>query len=144
MACESAGVDPNNQFRETTKMVEVGSGAQIQQKDYFLSRYACYLIAMNGDTSKLEIGTAQTYFAVQTRKQEIFDQLTTEERRIQLRERVRNANRKLNSTAKAAGVQKFGIFHDAGYRGLYGMGLTGIKQRKKIPPKEDFKVNPAS
>jgi len=138
MACESAGVDPNNHFRETTKVIAMGKGAQFEQRDFFLSRYACYLVAMNGETTKPEIGTAQTYFAVQTRRQEVFDALTEEERRIQLRERVKDANRKLNSAAKGAGVQRYAIFHDAGYRGLYGLGLAGIKRRKGIPVKEDL------
>lgn len=81
-------------------MVEIGSGAQRERGDYFLTRYGCYLVAMNGDTSKPEVGIAQTYFAVQARKQEVQDQLTETERRIQLRHRVKNANRSLTSTAK--------------------------------------------
>ena len=138
MACESAGVDPNNQFRETTKVIAMGKGAQFEQKDFFLSRYACYLVAMNGEPTKPEIGMAQTYFAVQTRRQEVLDTLTEEERRIQLRQRVKDANRKLNSAAKGAGVQRYAIFHDAGYRGLYGLGLASIKRRKGISKKEDL------
>lgn len=137
-ACESSGINPDNHFLQTGKMVEIGSGAQRPRGDYFLTRYACYLIAMNGDTSKPEVGIAQTYFAVQARKQEIQEQLTDTERRIQLRERVKHANRSLTSTAKKAGVQHYALFHDAGYQGLYEMGLTHIKAKKGISPKENL------
>lgn len=138
MACESTGIEPTNHFRDTTKLVRIGSDARRSIKDFFLTRYACYLIAMNGDSRKPEIATAQTYFAVQTRRQEIQDKLGADERRIQLRERVKNANRSLTSTAKKVGVQRYALFHDAGYRGLYEMGLTDIKRHKKIPHKEDL------
>ncbi|MBI4823662.1 MAG: DNA damage-inducible protein D [Nitrospirae bacterium] len=138
MACESTGIDPNDHFLDTMKMVLIGSGAQRKKGDYFLTRYACYLIAMNGDSSKPEIGIAQTYFAIQTRRQEKYDKLTADERRLQLRERVKNANLSLTSTAQNAGVQKYALFHSAGYRGLYEMGLAEIKQKKNIPSKEDL------
>lgn len=138
MACQTSGIDPGNHFLQTGKMVSAGSGTRVERKDYFLTRYACYLIAMSGDTTKPEIATAQTYFAVQARRQEIQDQLTAEERRLQLRERVKQANRSLASTAKQAGVQRYPIFQDAGYRGLYEMGLSDIKRRKGIPKNEDL------
>lgn len=138
MACESAGVDPNNQFREVTNMVEAGSGTMVSKKDYYLSRYACYLMAMNGDSRKPEIGIAQTYFAVQTRKQEFQQQIAEEERRILLRDRIKDANRSLISVAKEAGVQKYALFHDYGYRGLYEMGLSDIKRFKGIPDNENL------
>lgn len=137
-ACESAGDDPFNHFREITKMIEAGKGAQLPTKDFFLSRYACYLIAMNGDPRKPEVGTAQVYFAVQTRRQEIQDQLTADDRRLQLRDRVRKANKSLMSAAKQAGVQGFAIFQAAGYEGLYEMGLVEIKKRKSIRKNEDL------
>jgi DNA-damage-inducible protein D len=136
MACESAGVDADDQFHEVTKGIPAGKGAEVQRTDMFLSRYACYLIAMNGDPRKPEVGLAQTYFAVQTRRQEVQDQ--NPERRIELRQRVKEANRNLNSAAKGIGVQNYGLFHDAGYRDLYGMGLTDLKAYKKIPPKDDL------
>ncbi len=138
MACESTGVDVDNHFHDTTKMVLIGSGTNRKIKDYFLTRYACYLIAMNGDSRKPEIGTAQSYFAVQARRQEKQDQLSEAERRFQLRERVKNANLSLASTAKKVGVQRYGLFQDAGYQGLYEMGLTAIKRRKKIDDKENL------
>lgn len=137
-ACESAGVNSGDHFAETSNMVPVGSGAMRDRKDFFLTRYACYLIAMNGDTSKPEIGIAQTYFAVQTRRMEIQDAQEAIETRIELRNRVRSANKDLSSVAKNAGVQRFDIFHDAGYKGLYGMGLRDIKQHKGIEKKDDL------
>lgn len=138
MSCESVGADPNDHFRESTKMVEVGSGARVSTADYFLTRYGCYLVAMNGDASKPEIATAQAYFAVQTRKQEIQEQITTEDRRIQLRERVRVANKNLAGAAKQAGVIKYAVFQAAGYQGLYEMGLAQIKKTKGIAQHEDL------
>ena len=138
LACESSGISSNDHFRESTKLVSMGSGAEREIKDYFLTRYACYLISMNGDTGKQEVGFAQTYFAVKTREQEIQDKLTTEERRILLRNRVTNANKSLTSTAKNVGVQNYGLFFDAGYKGLYEMGLTEIKRKKGIPKKENL------
>ena len=139
MACESASVDSTHQFLDTTKGIAAGKGAEVQRADVFLSRYACYLICMNGDPSKPEIGFAQTYFAVQTRRQEAHDQIVSTQPRIGVRERIRHANMKLNSAAKQAGVQHYGTFHDAGYRGLYGgLGKSEIETLKKIPPKEDL------
>lgn len=132
MGCESAGIDANDHILDTTKMITAGKGAQLERKDFFLSRYGCYMVAMNGDTRKPEIGTAQTYFAVQTRRQEIHNEQNQITKRVELRNRVTNANKALNSAAKTAGVQNYGFFHDAGYRGLYGMGLADIKQRKNI------------
>lgn len=133
-ACESAGFKPEYHFLDTTKVITAGKGAQLTRSDWFLTRYACYLIAMNGDSSKAEIATAQAYFAHQTRRQEMSDQ----EKRIALRERVRKGNTQLAGTAINAGVKRLGIFTDAGYRGLYGMGLREIKRKKKIPESEDL------
>lgn len=138
MACESAGIDPSNHFLDTTKPVQSGSGTMTERADCFLSRYACYLVAMNGDTSKPQIGMAQTYFAVQTRRQEVFDELTEAEKRLELRDRVKHHNKQLNAAAKKAGVisKMFGVFHDEGYRGLYGMSLAEIKAKKNISESE--------
>lgn len=134
MGCESAGFKVIYHFRDTTKMISGGKGAKLQRADCYLTRYACYLVAMNGDSRKAEISTAQSYFAAQTRKQELRDQ----EKRILLRDRVRRGNTVLAGTARNAGVRRFGIFTDAGYRGLYGMGLKEIKKRKQIPQSADL------
>lgn len=138
MSCESAGIEPSNHFLDTTKPVPSGSGAMTERADCFLSRYACYLVAMNGDTSKPQVGEAQTYFAVQTRRQEILDELSEAEKRIALRERVKDHNKQLNIAAKKAGVLStmFGVFHDEGYKGLYGMSYAEIKRKKSIPESE--------
>ncbi|MBI3771019.1 MAG: DNA damage-inducible protein D [Deltaproteobacteria bacterium] len=138
LAGQGAGVEVDNQFRATTKLVMAGSGAQRFIDDCFLSRYACYLIAMNGEPRKPQIAYAQTYFAVQTRKQELIEQGVADEKRVELRQRVRIANRALNSAAKQAGVRRFAFFHDAGYQGLYGMGLTAIQHKKGLGQREDL------
>jgi DNA-damage-inducible protein D len=133
MACESSGVDPDNHILQTAKMVPIGSGAQRGRGDYYLSRYGAYLVAMNGDPKLPQIAAAQTYFAIQTRRQELADQSRGDVgKRIELRERVRDANKHLGKAAKASGVQNYALFHAAGYRGLYGMSLKEIKERKQI------------
>jgi len=138
-ACDAAGVSSENHFGQTTRMVVIGSGAEREQADWFITRYACYLIALSGDASKPEIAFAKTYFVVQARRQELEDKLTAEERRIRLRERVKDANKNLASAAKRAGVQRFPIFQDEGYRGLYGgLGQAGIKAKKGIDPKHQL------
>ncbi len=132
-ACMKSGQDVDNHFRQTTKMVKIGSNTVRMVVDYQLSRYACYLIAQNGDPStKLQIALAQTYFANQTRKQETFDQLPENVQRLQIRDQVKEQGKQLNQTAAQAGVKKFGVFNDAGYRGLYGMPLSAIEQKKGI------------
>lgn len=133
-ACKNSGVNPAYHFLDTTKLITAGKGAQRGRADWYLTRYACYLIAMNGESTKSEVATAQTYFAVQTRRQEISDQ----EKRVALRERVTVSNRILFGTAKQAGVTRYPLFNDAGYRGLYGMGLADIKRRKMIPGKDNL------
>lgn len=131
-ACINSGQDVNNHFNQLVKMVKIGSNTVREIKDYKLDRYACYLIAQNGDSKKTEIALAQTYFAVQTRKQEVFEQLSDNEKRLFIRDQVSDKNKKLFSTAKKSGVKQFGLFNDAGYKGLYGLSLTEIEQKKKI------------
>ncbi|MEK6375297.1 MAG: DNA damage-inducible protein D [Acidobacteriota bacterium] len=137
-ACEGSGIQPSHQFSETTRLMASGKGAQREAKDYFLSRYACYLIAMNAEPSKAKVALAQSYFAVQTRRQEIADATTEDEKRLEIRERVRESSTALNSTASRAGVTHFPFFHDAGYRGMYNAGQGAVKKMKGIKPNEDF------
>jgi len=137
-ACEQSGEDVQNHFRQTTKMVSIGSGAQRPVADYFVDRYGCYLIAMNGEPALPQIAAAQTYFAVQTRRQEIADAEAMLDKRLEQRARLTTAVVKLNMAAKAAGVQNFAFFHDAGYKGLYEMGLGDIKKKKGLADKDEL------
>ena len=131
-ACLTSGQDVDNHFVKSTKMVKIGSNTMREVRDYKLGRYACYLIAQNGDPNKLEIAMAQTYFAIQTRRQEIFEQLPDTSKRLFIRNQVSDHNKKLFKTAKEAGVSKFGLFNDAGYQGLYGASLSDVETKKGI------------
>ncbi len=131
-ACINSGQDVDNHFNQTVKMVEIGSNTMREIRNYKLDRYACYLIAQNGDPSKTEISLAQTYFAIQTRRQEVFEKLPDAGKRLFIRNEVSDHNKKLFKTAKQAGVSKFGLFNDAGYRGLYGASLLDIERKKGI------------
>ena len=131
-ACMNSGEVVENHFHRMVKMVKIGSDAVREIRDYKLDRYACYLVAQNGDSNKLEIASAQTYFAVQTRKQEIFEQLSDSDKRLFIRGEVSSQNKKLFKTAKGAGVTHFGAFNNEGYLGLYGMNLIDIEKRKNI------------
>ena len=137
-ACDAAGMKSPSHFVETTDMVLIGSGAQRERGDWYLSRYACYLVAMNADSSKPEVGFAMTYFAAQARRQELQDNLIDSETRLQLRLRVIEANKRLAGAAKKAGVTRYGLFQDAGHRGLYGMSLADVKAKKRLAPTEEL------
>lgn len=120
-------------------MITTGKGAQREKADYFLSRYACYLIAMNGSSQRPEISMAQSYFAIQTRRQEQQDALMLDSARLELRNQVAEHNRYLSGAAQAAGVNNFPKFHGAGYKGLYGgMSVKAIKAKKGIPDKDEL------
>lgn len=131
-ACMSSGQTIGNHFIDVSKMVKIGSNTVRRIPDWKLDRYACYLIAQNGDPEKPQIALAQTYFAIQTRRQELVSQLEGSEKRLFIRGEVSEQNKKLFSTAKMAGVSRFGLFNDAGYRGLYGKSLAEIEKGKGI------------
>lgn len=131
-ACINSGQIVDNHFTGFSKMVEIGSNTVRQLHDWKLDRYACYLVAQNGDPNKQEIAMAQTYFAIQTRRHEAFERLSASDKRLFIRGEVTTENKKLFSTAKKAGVTRFGSFNDAGYRGLYGMPLNEIEIKKGI------------
>lgn len=137
-ACEMAGNLENNHFVDINKMV-AGGVADVPVRDFMLSRYACYLIAQNGNPRKKIIALAQTYFAVQTRRQELqeqFDQLTEDQRRLAIRNELTEHNKSLVEAAQQAGVetsQDFAIFQNRGYQGLYGgLGQKEIHDRKGL------------
>lgn len=131
IACENSGQDPDDHFNLTVKMIAAGKGATREVEDWHLSRYACYLIVQNADPNKAIVALGQTYFAIQTRRQELADapalaDLDEDQRRLYIRDELRKHNRQLAETATTAGVVTaldFAIFQDHGYRGLYG-GLS--------------------
>lgn len=131
-ACQNSGESIKNHFNRTVKMVRIGSSTIREVTNWKLDRYACYLIAQNGDPYKKEIAEAQTYFAIQTRRQELFEKMSQDQKRIYIRGEVTLENKKLFSTAKHAGVTNFGSFNNAGYQGLYNMPLSTIEKKKKI------------
>ena len=148
-ACENSDIDINRQFANVGKLSINVNGGKRKIVDYKLSRYACYLIAMNGDSRKEVIALAQTYFAVQTRRQELlekdYDLMTEDEKRLYRRKQTKESNRFLNNAANAAGVKNFDKFHNAGYKGLYnGETADDIAKRKKLRYREDILDNMGS
>jgi DNA-damage-inducible protein D len=139
ISCETSGNDPAHHFAGAGKPISGGKGAIQMVDDYHLSRFACYLIAQNGDPRKPEIAQAQKYFAIQTRRQELSEQAAADKERLELRKQTSEEFKALSGAAQDAGVQSkmFGIFHDAGYKGLYGgLGGAAIKTHKAIPEKD--------
>jgi DNA-damage-inducible protein D len=140
-SCEQSGNDPAYHFARARKPIVGGKGAVQEVDDYELSRFACYLIAQNGDPRIAEIAEAQKYFAIQTRRQELSDALAADMERLELRKQTSQEFKVLSGAARNAGVQDkmFGVFHDAGYKGLYGgLGRQDIKAKKRIPPKDQL------
>jgi DNA-damage-inducible protein D len=136
LACFNSGHRIEDHFVDVTEMVTIGSGAQRPVKTVLLSRYACYLIVQNADPSKEIVALGQNYFAVQTRRQELSERATEEDRRLLLREEMKLHNIRLAGTAKVAGViesRDYAIFQDHGYRGLYGgLGAKDIHRRRGL------------
>jgi len=149
MACENSENSIKDWFTDVRKPIITGKGKAELIEDYKLTRYACYLIAQNGDSRKKVISLAQTYFAIQTRKQEIsekeYDALTEDEKRFYQRDLTRKGNYSLNIAAKNAGVRNFDKFHNAGYKGLYrGETADDIAKRKGLRYREDILDNMGS
>lgn len=138
-ACKNSGYTISDHFADIGKMVDIGSSAHREIQDFELSRYACYLIVMNGDSSKEIIALGQTYFAVKTRQQELienFDDLTEDKKRLAIRGEMITHNKSLAEAAKMAGIsdsRDYAIFQNCGYQGLYGgLGVKDIHKRKGL------------
>ena len=148
-ACENSGISAFEHFVGADKTIQMPKGATKSIKEYKLTRYACYLIAQNGDSRKEVVALAQTYFAIQTRKQEISEKeyslLTEDEKRFYQRNLTRKGNYSLNQVAKNAGVKNFDKFHNSGYKGLYnGETADDIAKRKGLRYREDILDNMGS
>ena len=149
MSCQNSDISVFEHFIDINKLSKRANNAEVKISDYKLTRYACYLIAQNGDSRKKVIALAQTYFAVQTRKQEIsekeYSMLTEDEKRFYQRDLTRKGNYSLNQTAKNAGVKNFDKFHNSGYKGLYnGETADDIAKRKGLRYREDILDNMGS
>ena len=140
-ACLNSGLLVTDHFEDVLEMVDIGSGAKRELPDVRLSRYACYLVVQNGDPSKPVIANGQTYFALQTRRQELADnekfaKLSEDEKRLAIRNELATHNKYLAAAAKDAGVEThldYAIFQDHGYKGLYGgMGAKDIHTHKGL------------
>ena len=144
-ACENADNNVSDHFVDVGKMVNLGSGSQREIGDYMLSRYACYLIVMNGDPRKQVIAIGQTYFAVKTRQQELvenYDELSEDQKRLAIRSEMKRHNKQLADAAHGAGVEtplEYAIFQNYGYQGLYGgLSAKDIQQRKGLKKSENI------
>ena len=149
IACKESKCNINDHFAVQCKMINIAKGAKRKVVDYKLSRYACYLIVMNGNPQKEIIALGQTYFAIQTRKQELiekkYSELTEDEKRFYQRDLTRKGNYSLNIAAKNAGVKNFDKFHNSGYKGLYnGETANDISKRKNLRYREDILDNMGS
>jgi DNA-damage-inducible protein D len=142
-ACLNSEIDVADHFTEVSKMVDIGSGTMRAVEDFELSRYACYLIVQNADARKKIVALGQSYFAVQTRRQELADQFTQldeDQKRLQVRQDLKEHNKKLVEAAKQAGVEtpvEYAVFQDHGYMGLYGgLRARDIHTRKQLQKNE--------
>ncbi|HCS21703.1 MAG TPA: DNA damage-inducible protein D [Bacteroidetes bacterium] len=146
-ACENSGQEPDDHFPQMGKMVEIGSGAKRTIDDLHLSRYACYLIVQNADPSKRVVALGQSYFAVQTRKQELFEESYAKlpsdaEKRLFLRRELSEHNKQLADAAQKAGViqpWEYAVFQNHGYMGLYnGLGAKEIHTKKRLKKSQNI------
>lgn len=137
-SCETSGIEVSDHFREVTKMVALGSGSKRSIKDYMLTRYACYLIAQNGDPKKEEIAFAQSYFAVQTRKQELIEERISLIERTEARGRLRESEKRLSQNIYERGVDDagFGRIRSKGDRALFG-GFTMQEMKERLGVKDN-------
>ena len=137
-SCENAGIPVENHFRELTKMINLAKGAKRPIQDYMLTRYACYLIAQNGDSKKEEIAFAQTYFAVQTRKQEIIEDRIRLMNRLEAREKLKESEKQLSKNIYERGVDDLGFarIRSKGDSALFG-GLNTMQMKAKYGVKEN-------
>lgn len=137
-SCETSGLEVSDHFREVTKMVQLGSGSKRNVKDYMLNRYACYLIAQNGDPKKEEIAFAQGYFAVQTRKQELIEEKIAYIERTEARGRLKESEKRLSQNIYERGVDDagFGRIRSKGDRALFG-GNSTQKMKEKLNVKDN-------
>ena len=139
LACQNSGFEIADHFADVGKMVDIGSGAEREIDDIMLSRYACYLIVMNGDPRKEVIAVGQSYFAVKTRQQELIDNyeaLSEDQKRLAIRNEMIAHNKSLAEAAQMAGIiepRDYAIFQNRGYQGLYGgLGAKEIHERKGL------------
>lgn len=149
ISCDNSKLEINDHFAKVGKMVGIGSKTSRSIEDYKLSRYACYLIVQNSDPRKEVVALGQTYFAVQTRRQELtekeYSMLTEDEKRFYQRSLTKKGNYSLNQAAKKAGVKNFDKFHNAGYKGLYnGETANDIAKKKGLRYREDILDNMGS
>jgi len=130
-ACQNSGEVIHNHFVDANDMVKIGSGAERSIDTVYLSRYACYLIIQNSDPSKEVVALGQTYFAIQTRRQEKTDLLVEDNKRLHLRDEIKKHNTSLAEAAENAGVENYGKFQNYGYKGLYGgLDADDIHEKK--------------
>ena len=138
LACKNSGQSTTNHFSEFTETVNIWSWAKRALKSWKLSRYACYLIIQNADPSKEIVALWQSYFALQTRQQELSSQYLEDQKRLELRDEITKHNKKLFSTARGAWVKDYATFYDSWYQGLYWLKKKEIIEKKNLDPEDNI------